>query len=129
MTVMDTRVPLVIPVIITAVGMFLAIHGPRDWRLFWLELTNPPLDARHAIRRNVSSGAGAMHRYLNLKMQYLNYVRSVENALKNQLKDHKSRVALVRRFYTGVNLREDHIKEICTQPRLGDFPSGQIVFS
>ncbi|KAL3098647.1 hypothetical protein niasHS_000434 [Heterodera schachtii] len=44
-------VPSIVPVIVTAVILFLATNGPHNWPALWQELTNPPPDARHATRR------------------------------------------------------------------------------
>ncbi|KAL3105667.1 hypothetical protein niasHT_029083 [Heterodera trifolii] len=43
-------VPSIVPVIVTAVALFLATNGPHNWPALWQELINPPSDARHAIR-------------------------------------------------------------------------------
>uniref|UniRef100_A0A915DCG1 LAGLIDADG homing endonuclease n=1 Tax=Ditylenchus dipsaci TaxID=166011 RepID=A0A915DCG1_9BILA len=90
---------------------FILIHGPRDWKAFWLELTNPPKDARHAIRKTGLPRFG-IYRYQSYKMQYQNYVKSVEKSLTHQLKDQKSRLELVRRFFGGLNMAEEHAQEI-----------------
>ncbi|KAI3421172.1 hypothetical protein GPALN_014801 [Globodera pallida] len=44
-------VPSILPVIVTAVALFLATNGPHNWPALWQEFTNPPPDARHAIRK------------------------------------------------------------------------------
>ncbi|KAL3096772.1 hypothetical protein niasHT_029656 [Heterodera trifolii] len=43
-------VPSIVPVIVTAVALFLATNGPHNLPALWQELINPPPDARHAIR-------------------------------------------------------------------------------
>ena len=99
------------PVIFTAVVLFLAVNGPSNWFTLWDQLVNPPADARHAIRKGnpLQKTAGATHLQ---RIQLQEYANGVQKALETNTRDEKSRLALVKKVYTGLELGEEVTKQV-----------------
>jgi hypothetical protein len=99
-----------LPIIFTAIALFLAINGPRDWIYLWNQLYNPPTDARHAIR----AGTGRPSKLSSqIRIQQLKeHAMGIAKALDDNVRNEKSRLALVRKIYNGIGLDNEMARKV-----------------
>nr|CAD2199625.1 unnamed protein product [Meloidogyne enterolobii] len=93
-------------IIIIALALFLATNGPTNYPLLWNQLTNPPVDSRHAIR-NGNSGTIPISPHMLIPIQTIQmkeYALGVQQSLETTVANAENRIALVNRMFGDLAL-------------------------
>nr|CAD2195401.1 unnamed protein product [Meloidogyne enterolobii]CAD2197763.1 unnamed protein product [Meloidogyne enterolobii] len=93
-------------IIIIALALFLATNGPTNYPLLWNQLTNPPVDSRHAIR-NGNSGTIPISPHMLIPIQTIQmkeYALGVQQSLETNVANAENRIALVNRMFGDLAL-------------------------
>uniref|UniRef100_A0A915NDG3 Uncharacterized protein n=1 Tax=Meloidogyne javanica TaxID=6303 RepID=A0A915NDG3_MELJA len=89
-----------------SLALFLATNGPTNYPLLWNQLTNPPVDSRHAIR-NGNSGTIPISPHMLIPIQTIQmkeYALGVQQSLETNVANAENRIALVNRMFGDLAL-------------------------
>ena len=101
-------------IIIIALALFLATNGPTNYPLLWNQLTNPPVDSRHAIR-NGNSGTIPISPHMLIPIQTIQmkeYALGVQQSLETTVANAENRIALVNRMFGDLALDDKKSGEV-----------------
>ncbi|KAL7075178.1 hypothetical protein ACQ4LE_005614 [Meloidogyne hapla] len=93
-------------IVVIALALFLATNGPTNYPLLWNQLTNPPFDARHAIRTGNSGTIPiSPHNIIPIQtIQMREYALGVQKSLETNVANAENRIALINRMFGDLAL-------------------------
>jgi hypothetical protein len=100
-------------IILATLALFLVINGPTNYYSLWNQLTNPPVDARHAIRNGNSGNIPVSPQIIpHQTIQLKEYALGMQQSLKTNVANADNRIALINRMFGDLSLDKKKSGEV-----------------